>query len=165
MIPYLTTAGALLVLILTVTVDSPEMLPDNNYRLSVVNFQADAKPLRVTGITRVHAGKVVQLLSFNDPWTGLPAVVRYQGLIDVAEFDKLHVSGYANLLSAEVQQPFPDDYPDQSLLLLNDDYFSYDFEVIYDDSVMTLVHEKQNGKTIMLAKRKASSKRSLAWIF
>ena len=126
---------------------------DNRYHHTIVDILPDDHTLRIDGLTRVNHGTITHIASLQDESMSNPIILSFKGTSRPYSDVNLSISGKMNLLSVQEISPAIDDSFLSPYLVLNDDPIYFDFEIIHQNEVFSLIRDKQTGRTKLLAKR------------
>ena len=153
MIPYLTAALSVLVFAFVLSLPWSSEIEGNHYQHTEIYIQDDHSTFRSDGITRIKNNNVVHLASLQDSTMTKPIVVRFSGTAKSFNQFGFSLSGSLNLLSIQSLRPIMDDAIISPYLLLNNDPYSLDIDILYTAEDYVIIRERHNGRVKLLANR------------
>ncbi|EDP59922.1 hypothetical protein [Vibrio sp. AND4] len=126
---------------------------DNRYHHSVIDILHDDNFLYIEGLTRINHGTITHIASLQDESMSKPIILSFKGMSRPYSDVNLTISGTMNLLSVQEIGPAINDSFLSPYLVLNDDPIYFNFEIIIENEVFSLIKDKQTGRTKLLAKR------------
>ncbi|MFY2510153.1 hypothetical protein F0225_07185 [Vibrio pectenicida] len=153
MVPYLTAALSIVVFALVLALPWSNTVEGNHYQHTEIYLQDDHSVFRSDGITRIKNNNVVHLASLQDSTMTKPIVVRFAGTAKSFNQFGFSLSGSLNLLSIQNLRPIIDDAIISPYLLLNDDPYSLDIDILYTAEDYVIIRERHNGRVKLLANR------------
>ncbi|MCG9680278.1 hypothetical protein L1D31_19900 [Vibrio sp. Isolate23] len=153
MIPYLTLVIAAIVFSTVLSLPWSNRIEDNRYQHSEIHIQPDNRVFRSDGLTRIENNQVVHLASLQDENMDQPIVIRFQGQAESFRQFGFSLSGIINLLSVQTLTPVMNDATISPYLLLNDDPYTLDIDILYSTDRFVIVRDRQTGRVQLLAKR------------
>ncbi|ANW24404.1 hypothetical protein BA953_09330 [Vibrio coralliilyticus] len=153
MIPYLTLIIATIIFSIVLNLPWSNRIEDNRYQHSEIHIQLDNQIFRSDGLTRIENNEVVHLASLQDDKMEQPIVIRFQGQAESFSQFGFSLSGIINLLSVQKLRPVMNDATISPYLLLNDDPYTLDIDILYSANCFVIVRDRQTGRAQLLAKR------------
>ncbi|MDA0120584.1 hypothetical protein [Vibrio sp. T11.5] len=153
MIPYFTLIIATVIFSIVLSLPWSNRIEDHRYQHSEIHIQSDNHIFRSDGITRVDNNKIVHLASLQDDKMEQPIVIRFEGQAESFSQFGFSLSGIINLLSVHKLRPVMNDATISPYLLLNDDPYTLDIDILYSANCFIIVRDRKTGRTQLLAKR------------
>ncbi|MBU2898622.1 hypothetical protein [Vibrio hepatarius] len=153
MTPYFTITLSIIVFAFVLSLPWSSQIEGNHYQHTEIYLQDDHSTLRSDGITRIKNNHVVHLASLQDSAMEKPIVIRFTGTAKSFNQFGFSLAGSLNLVSIQSLRPVIDDAIISPYLLLNNDPYTLDIDILYTAEDYIIIREKLSGRVKLLANR------------
>lgn len=153
MIPYISVTCSIALFIFVLALPWSNQIEGNHYQYSELRIQDDQHIFRSDGLTRIDNNHVIHLASIQDSSMKEPVVIRFAGKALSFNQYGFSVSGSLSLVSVQNLTPIMDDAVISPYLLLNNDPYSIDIDILYTGQDYIIIRERPDGRAKLLAKR------------